>query len=87
VTAELRDALMRAAREAGGENGLVGYLKWLAMDQPSSFAPLLGKVLPLEVAGDPDNPLQAITRIECVLVEPRATEVIEARVIEGETVQ
>lgn len=58
TTALLKDAIIKAAEEAGGENGLVGYLVLQANTNPQSFLPLLGKVLPLQVTGDKDNPLQ-----------------------------
>lgn len=51
-TALLKDAILQAATQAGGEEGIVGYLKEQAMMNPSSFMPLLGKVLPMEVQGD-----------------------------------
>jgi hypothetical protein len=39
-----------AGRLAGGEEGLVGYLKKQAADTPGPFMALLGKVLPMTVA-------------------------------------
>lgn len=56
-TALLKDAILRAADEAGGEEGLIGYLKTQAKDNPAPFMALLGKVLPMQVAGDPDQPI------------------------------
>jgi sarcosine oxidase gamma subunit len=56
-TVILKDALMQAAAAAGDEidheayKGLVGYLLHLAMNKPELFAPLLGKVIPLQVTG------------------------------------
>jgi hypothetical protein len=49
VTSQLRDAILAAADNAGGERKLVGYLTWLAQEQPNAFAPLLGKLLPKDV--------------------------------------
>jgi hypothetical protein len=37
--------------------GNVGYLKWLAKNNSSAFASLLGKVLPTTLAGDQENPI------------------------------
>jgi hypothetical protein len=70
-TALLKDAILMAAREAGGgdEDGLVAYLKQQAIANPGPFLSLLGKVLPMTVAGDSNNPLSLVTRIE--LVAPR----------------
>jgi hypothetical protein len=42
--------------------GKVGYLKWLAKNNSSAFAGLLGKVLPTTIAGDPANPIPSSAR-------------------------
>lgn len=70
TTALLREAILKAAEQAGGEAGLVGYLERQAKDTPAAFMALLGKVLPLQVAGDEDNPVQHIVKIERVVVRP-----------------
>lgn len=56
-TKALKDAILLAAEEVGGEQGLVGYLKILAVQEPSAFASLLGKVLPLQVTGADGGPI------------------------------
>lgn len=66
TTALLKDAILKAAERAGGKEGLVGYLEEQAMANPGPFMALLGKVLPMQIAGDPENPLQTVTRIELV---------------------
>lgn len=57
TTALLKDAILMAAQNAGGETGIVGYLQSQASANPGPFMTLLGKVLPTQIAGDPDNPL------------------------------
>ncbi len=57
TTALLKDSILKAAAKAGDEGGIVGYLETQARANPQSFLPLLGKVLPLQIAGDPDNPV------------------------------
>ena len=58
TTTLLKDAIIQAATAAGGdEDGLVKYLTIQAVDNPSSFLPLLGKVLPIQVQGDAENPI------------------------------
>lgn len=52
TTSLLKDALLMAATEAGGPEGLVGYLRQQAFESPSAFLSLLGKVLPLQVTGE-----------------------------------
>lgn len=68
TTALLKDAILQAATDAGGGD-LVSYLATQARANPGPFMALLGKVLPTQIAGDPDNPLKLVTRIE--LVAPR----------------
>jgi hypothetical protein len=65
-TALLKDAILKAAELAGGSEGMIGYLHDQAMANPGPFMALLGKVLPMQIAGDPDSPLNVITRIELV---------------------
>lgn len=52
TTALLKDAILKAAENAGGQQGLVGYLQTQAVVNPQSFLPLLGKVLPMQVTGE-----------------------------------
>jgi hypothetical protein len=59
TTALLKEAIIHAAEAVGNNNKgrgqLVGYLKYLAWNEPKSFASLLGRVLPLQIAVDPDS--------------------------------
>lgn len=66
TTALLKDAILQAAQNAGGADGLVGYLEHQASENPAAFMTLLGKVLPMQIAGDADNPLRTVTRVELV---------------------
>lgn len=54
ITRSLKEMILEALKEAGG----VEYLKRQADENPGPFMTLVGKVLPLTVAGDKDNPLQ-----------------------------
>ena len=58
-TALLKDAILLAAQKAGGDTdtGLVDYLTIQASENPGPFMSLLGKVLPMQLAGDPDAPI------------------------------
>ncbi len=58
TTALLKDAILRAATEAGGKDGLVGYLKIQAKKNPGPFMALLGKVLPMQLTGSGGAPIQ-----------------------------
>ena len=53
VTAKLKDMILTALSDAGG----IEYLKARALDTPGPFLTLLGKVLPAQVSGDPENPV------------------------------
>ena len=54
VTKELKEMILQALDNAGG----VEYLTRRAEDSPVAFLSLIGKVLPMQVVGDPENPLQ-----------------------------
>jgi hypothetical protein len=72
TTALLKDAILEATAAAGGKDGLVGYLtaqaKRSLKSNPAPYMGLLGRVLPLQVCGDPENPLQSnhIIRVEFI---------------------
>lgn len=51
ITALLKDDILSAA-SAAHPGGRVGYLTQQAQENPTAFLPLLGKILPTEVAGD-----------------------------------
>lgn len=69
TTTQLKEAILQAATNAGGEGGMVGYLTTQAIDNPSSFMPLLGKVLPMTINGSgPDG--EIVVRVEIVGVAP-----------------
>jgi hypothetical protein len=53
VTGEVKQMILEALAGAGG----VEYLIAKAETHPGPFLALVGKVLPLQVQGDPDNPL------------------------------
>lgn len=51
ATKALKDMILQALDEAGG----VEYLKLQSVDNPTAFLTLIGKVLPLQVAGELDH--------------------------------
>lgn len=64
VTRQLKEMILEALDNAGG----VEYLERKANDPrtASAFLSLVGKVLPMTIAGDPNNPLQMVARVELV---------------------
>jgi hypothetical protein len=71
TTTQLKEAILAAAEQAGGDGGLVKYLHDQARMNPGHFMTLLGKVLPMQVAGDKDNPLQARVSVAWESVSPK----------------
>ena len=69
VTKELKEMILQALDESGG----VDYLVSCANNDrtKAAFLGLIGKVLPMTLVGDPENPLQAIVKIERVIVDPK----------------
>lgn len=59
TTALLKDAILKAATDAGNGDMAV-YLKEQAEKNPGPFMALLGKVLPMQVTGANDGPLQVV---------------------------
>lgn len=64
TTAQLKEMILGALDQSGG----VDYLVERANDPKtaSAFLTLIGKVLPMTVAGDPDNPLKASVTVTFV---------------------
>lgn len=59
TTALLKDAILQAATDAGGGDMAV-YLHQQAIENPGPFMALLGKVLPMQLTGDKDNPVGVV---------------------------
>jgi hypothetical protein len=55
VTKDLKAAILGALEAAGGEEGSVGHLRRLAVENSSAFASLLGKCLPHTLSTDESN--------------------------------
>lgn len=63
ATILLKEALLLAAEQAGGKDGLVGYLRTQAIENPTAFLPQLGKVLPLQITGEDGGPVLIVTGV------------------------
>jgi len=53
TTGQLKEMILGALDKAGG----IDYLYAQADKNPNAFLSLVGRVLPLQVSGDPENPL------------------------------
>jgi hypothetical protein len=67
ITKALKEMILGALDDAGGQQ----YLATMAREQPAAFLTLLRKVLPTTLVGDRQNPLQTVSRVELIAVEPR----------------
>ena len=65
VTKALKDMILGALDDAGGQT----YLATQAKANPAAFMTLVGKVLPMQVAGDADNPLIVINTIRREVID------------------
>ena len=65
MTGQLKEMILTALDTAGG----VGYLVEQSEKNPTAFLTLVGKVLPMTVKGDPENPLH-YTIVERRIVRP-----------------
>ena len=65
VTSDVKAMVLEALTKAGG----VAYLLTQAQSNPNAFLTLVGKVLPMTVAGDKNNPLETIVKIKLADLE------------------
>ena len=68
LTTDLKQAILGAFNTAGGQS----YLARVAVEDPRTFCTLLGKVLPTQVTGDPENPVQHSLTIRFVKPAPKS---------------
>jgi hypothetical protein len=66
INSELKEAILAALNEVGG----VDYLVEKARENPVAFLALLGRILPLTVAGDPKKPIGHVHEIKIRIVDP-----------------
>ena len=60
LNATIKEMVLGALNDVGGQR----YLAERALDQPVAFMGLLGRVLPLQIAGDPNGaPIMIITGV------------------------
>jgi hypothetical protein len=59
---ELKEMILHALSDAGGQ----AYLLDIAQKDHKTFCQLLGRVLPMSVAGDQEQPLNTVTTIRLV---------------------
>ncbi len=62
-TVELKTMILAALDDAGGQE----YLSTQAALTPNAFMSLLGRILPLQLEGNKDNPLELVVRAKADL--------------------
>jgi hypothetical protein len=79
VTALLKDSILLAAADAGGKDGLRGYLRQQAIANPVAYLQLLGKVLPTQVSGPGGEPLpMPVITFRTIYTDAAGSELISA---------
>jgi hypothetical protein len=63
TTTIAKEAIAQAADRLGGVDRLVAWSKEDALNERAFWSSIYPKLLPLQVAGDPDNPLQMVHTI------------------------
>lgn len=63
TTAAAKDAIAQAAAELGGTNRIVEWVKEDALNERVFWGTIYPKLIPLQVGGDPANPLEIFVTI------------------------
>ena len=65
LSSSVKDNVIAVFESIGGTEHMQ---KW-ALGNPNQFYNIYAKLLPLQVAGDPNNPLHVVSKIERVIVD------------------
>ena len=71
VSKAAKEAIAEAAEKLGGVDRLVNWAKEAPENERAFWATIYPKLIPVQLAGDPDNPVNVVTRIELVPVSPK----------------
>lgn len=69
TTREAKEVIAQAAAELGGADRLLVWAKEAPENEKAFWTTIYPKLLPLTVAGDPENPLQTVTRFKLADLE------------------
>ena len=67
VQAQVKQMILDALEGVGGAN----YLMAVAVTNPQAFCVLVAKVLPLQIKGDPENPIHVVHEVRRTIVYPK----------------
>jgi len=70
LTTGAKEAIAQVAVNIGGVARMTEWVRKSAENEKAFWTSIYPKLLPLQVAGDKDNPISVINRIERVIVEP-----------------
>lgn len=68
-TRAAKDAIAFAAEGLGGARRLVDWAKEDPLNERAFWTSIYPKLLPLQIAGDKENPIQTVSRIELVALK------------------
>lgn len=68
-TAAAKDAIAMAAEGLGGVSRLVEWAKEDPLNERAFWASIYPKLIPVQLAGDDDNPLRVVHKIELVALK------------------
>jgi hypothetical protein len=71
VTAAVKDVIATAADQLGSIKRLVEWVKEDPMNERLFWGTIYPKLLPLQLAGDPNNPIEVVGRIERIIIGAR----------------
>lgn len=66
TTRTAKEAISLAAEGLGGTDRLIAWAQEDPLNERAFWSSIYPKLLPLQVAGDPDSPLSVITKVEMV---------------------
>jgi hypothetical protein len=72
TTQAAKDVIAEAAEQLGGADRLLAWAKEAPENERAFWSSIYPKLLPFTVAGDSENPLETITRIELVGMRDRS---------------
>lgn len=68
VTKAAKEAIAEAAEQLGGVNRITEWAKEDPKNEHAFWATIYPKLIPVQVGGDPNNPIR--NRVELVIVDP-----------------
>lgn len=73
TTMVAKEAIALAAEKLGGVTRLVEWAKSDPQNEKAFWASIYPKLLPIQVAGDSDNPIHVVSKIERVIIDHSKT--------------